>query len=74
MSSQDQQIMFVFPGQGSQYVGMGSDLIRDFPTAQRRYEQANDILGYDLVKLCLEGPEEELKLTSTLSPPCSPTR
>ena len=68
MSSQDQQIMFVFPGQGSQYVGMGSDLIRDFPTAQRRYEQANDILGYDLVKLCLEGPEEELKLTRHTQP------
>jgi malonyl CoA-acyl carrier protein transacylase len=43
VSSQNQQIMFVFPGQGSQYVGMGSDLIRDFPVAQRRYEQASAI-------------------------------
>ena len=68
MSSQDSQIMFVFPGQGSQYVGMGSDLIRDFPTARRLYEQANDIVGYDLVKLCLEGPEEELKLTRHTQP------
>jgi len=68
VSSQDQQIMFVFPGQGSQYVGMGSDLIRDFPVAQRRYEQANDIVGYDLLKLCLEGPEEELKLTRHTQP------
>ncbi len=68
MSSQDQQIMFVFPGQGSQYVGMGSDLLRDFPVAQRRYEQANDIVGYDLVKLCLEGPEEDLRLTRHTQP------
>jgi [acyl-carrier-protein] S-malonyltransferase len=66
--SQDQQIMFVFPGQGSQYVGMGSDLFRDFPVAQRRYEQANDIVGYDLAKLCLEGPEADLKLTRHTQP------
>jgi len=68
VSSQDQQIMFVFPGQGSQYVGMGSDLIRDFPVAGRLYEQASDILGYDLVKLCLEGPEENLRLTRHTQP------
>ena len=68
MSSKDQQIMFVFPGQGSQYVGMGSDLIRDFPVAKRLYEQANDIVGYDLVKLCLEGPEEDLRLTRHTQP------
>ena len=68
MSSQDQQIMFVFPGQGSQYVGMGSDLLRDFPVARRSYEQASDILGYDLVKLCLEGPEENLRLTRHTQP------
>ena len=68
MSSHDQQIMFLFPGQGSQYVSMGSDLIRDFPVAQRLYEQANDIVGYDLIQLCLEGPEEELRLTRHTQP------
>ncbi|MBK8640562.1 MAG: hypothetical protein IPN92_20590 [Chromatiaceae bacterium] len=47
---------------------MGSDLIRDFPSAQRRYEQANDLLGYDLVKLCQEGPEEQLRLTRHTQP------
>lgn len=60
--------MFVFPGQGSQYVGMGSDLLRDFPIARQRYEQANDIVGYDLAKLCLDGPEESLKLTRHTQP------
>lgn len=68
MSSHNQKIMFVFPGQGSQYVGMGSDLIRDFPLARQLYQQANDIVGYDLLKLCLEGPEEELKLTRHTQP------
>ncbi len=68
MSSQDQQIMFVFPGQGSQYVGMGSDLIRDFPVARQLYQQANDFLGYDLLKLCLEGPEDDLRLTRHTQP------
>ena len=66
--SSDPQIMFVFPGQGSQYVGMGSDLIQDFPIAQRLYQQASEILGYDLVKLCQDGPEEELKLTRHTQP------
>jgi [acyl-carrier-protein] S-malonyltransferase len=66
--SQDARIMFVFPGQGSQYVGMGSDLLRDFPVAQRRYEQANDIVGYDLRELSLEGPEEALRRTRHTQP------
>lgn len=68
MSSHDAQIMFVFPGQGSQYVGMGSDLIRDFPIARQLYAQANDVLGYDLVKLCQDGPEEQLRLTRHTQP------
>ena len=68
VSSHDAPLMFVFPGQGSQYVGMGSDLIRDFPTARHLYEQANDVLGYDLVKLCQDGPEEQLRLTRYTQP------
>ncbi len=68
VSSQDKKIMFVFPGQGSQYVGMGSDLIRDFPVARRHYEHANDIVGYDLTRLCQEGPENDLTLTRHTQP------
>ena len=49
-------------------MGMGSDLIRDFPIARQRYEQANDIVGYDLLKLCLDGPEDNLKLTRHTQP------
>jgi len=47
---------------------MGSDLIRDFPVAKRLYQQANEIVGYDLLKLSLEGPEEALKLTRHTQP------
>jgi len=53
---------FVFPGQGSQTVGMGKDL------AESLLDQANQILGFDLKKLCFEGPEEELKKTEITQP------
>jgi len=68
VSIHNPQIMFVFPGQGSQYVGMGRDLIRDFPSARLLYEQANDILGYDLITLCQEGSEDNLRLTRHTQP------
>jgi len=60
--------MFVFPGQGSQYVGMGTDLCSEFPIAKKIYAQANDILGYDIEKLSDEGPEEKLGLTRYTQP------
>lgn len=66
--TQNQQIMFIFPGQGAQYVGMGSDLIQDFTVAKQLYQKANDIVGYDLTKVCLYGPENELKLTKYTQP------
>lgn len=56
-------IGLIFPGQGSQQVGMGADLARAFPEAKRTFEEANEALGFDLAKLCLEGPEDELTLT-----------
>lgn len=64
----DQNIMFVFPGQGSQYAGMGSDLCAEFPLAAKVYAEANEILGFDITALSHNGPEEELGLTKNTQP------
>jgi len=61
-------IMFIFPGQGGQYAGMGSDLCSEFAVAKSLYEQANDILGFDITALSHNGPEEELGLTKNTQP------
>ncbi len=59
---------FIFPGQGAQFVGMGKDVFEKSPVAKRLFEQANDLLGYNLAELCFEGPEEELKKTYITQP------
>lgn len=64
----DQTIMFVFPGQGAQYAGMGSDICAEFAVARHVYEEANDVLGYDIQALSVNGPEEELGLTRHTQP------
>jgi [acyl-carrier-protein] S-malonyltransferase len=61
-------IAFIFPGQGSQYVGMGKNLCENFKVARETFEQADDALGCKLSSLCFEGPEEELKLTMNTQP------
>lgn len=59
---------FVFPGQGSQYVGMGLDLYENYPEAKAVFDQAEEILGVKLTELMFNGPEEELKLTINTQP------
>jgi malonyl CoA-acyl carrier protein transacylase len=68
MASFDPHIMYTFPGQGSQYVGMGSDLYERYETARALYRRANEVLGYNLTKLSFEGPEDELTRTRHTQP------
>lgn len=68
MPQGDHNVLFVFPGQGSQYVGMGQDLCREFAVARSVYERAGAVLGYDLQELSFNGPEEQLNLTRHTQP------
>jgi len=61
-------VAFLYPGQASQYVGMGKDLYDKFPAAQEICERTNQILGFDLKSVCFDGPEEELKQTQITQP------
>jgi len=62
------QAAFLFPGQGSQKVGMGRALHDNFPEARAVFAEVDDVLGYPLSKLCFEGPEVELTLTANAQP------
>lgn len=59
---------FLFPGQGAQFVGMGKDVVEGFPAAKAIFDKANHILGFDIAKVCFEGPVETLN-TTTISQP-----
>ncbi|MDG1894601.1 MAG: ACP S-malonyltransferase [Fuerstiella sp.] len=57
------KIAILFPGQGAQHVGMGKQIVEQYPKAKELFEQAQEVLGYDLAKLCFEGPADELDST-----------
>lgn len=59
---------FVFPGQGSQYAGMGRDVAGKYPAARRVFEDIDKALGFSISRLCFEGPEDQLKLTENTQP------
>lgn len=61
-------LVFLFPGQNSQSVGMGRELYENFPVARRTFEEADEALGFAVSKLCFEGPEDQLKLTEFQQP------
>ncbi len=61
-------VVFLFPGQGSQSVGMGKDFFETSETARNLFAAADEVLGFELSRLCFEGPEEELKLTRNTQP------
>ena len=59
---------FIFPGQGSQYSGMGKELADSFPVARQLFEEADDALGIKLSDICFTGSVDELKLTANTQP------
>jgi [acyl-carrier-protein] S-malonyltransferase len=59
---------FVFPGQGSQYAGMGKDVAEKYPAARKVFDDIDAALGYSISQLCFEGPEDQLKLTQNTQP------
>src|SRR3954464_15097949 len=62
------KIALIFPGQGSQVVGMGKDFAEKYPVARQTFEEADEALGYKLSQLCFEGPEDQLRMTEITQP------
>jgi len=66
--SSEQNILFVFPGQGSQYKGMGADIHKEHAIARNVYERASNVLGYDVAELSFDDPQDQLNLTRFTQP------
>jgi [acyl-carrier-protein] S-malonyltransferase len=62
------KVAYIFPGQGSQAVGMGKDLVENFPAAKKIFEEADDALGFSLSEMCFSGDESDLQLTANTQP------
>src|SRR4051812_3786694 len=62
------RVAFLFPGQGAQKVGMGQALVESLPAAKSLFDQAAQILGYDLLSVCVNGPVERLNATDVSQP------
>jgi [acyl-carrier-protein] S-malonyltransferase len=67
-SNVEHNTAFVFPGQGSQYAGMGKDVAEKYPAARRVFDDIDAALGFSISRLCFEGPDSELKLTENTQP------
>ncbi len=63
-----EKVAFIFPGQGSQYVGMGKEFHDNFRVAKEVFEEADDVLNFSISSLCFQGPEDTLKLTENTQP------
>jgi len=63
-----QKMLAMFPGQGSQFVGMGKTLCEKYQIARDTFAEASEACGVDMQKLCFEGPEDQLKLTANTQP------
>ncbi|MDH3789680.1 MAG: ACP S-malonyltransferase, partial [Xanthomonadales bacterium] len=68
MSVSDQNILFIFPGQGSQYPGIGSDICEEYAIARDVYDQASQVLGYDIAELSFHDPDQQVNLTRYTQP------
>ena len=62
------KLAYIFSGQGAQYIGMGKELFENVPSSRRIFEKANSALGFDIAKLCFEGPNEELNKIENTQP------